>query len=333
MAVPIFSHLHQLGERARDQRDQRIIDRAVKTQTAISQVLSKQAGQQFAAASSALLGGQTGAGGVGPPTPGFFSSSPQRQTSILGKLAEASPTAAASLVNTLVQRSDPVFAQQQALETAKQVTDLQKAQFDLEQAKLLGPGNYQAQQQLIAEREAQAAAARASAEAAAQGRIDQVTDRINQRYLTQIKAPVIISDAVQQMEGALSGNDPLSARSAIVKLAKILDPESVVREGEVATVEGGTGVMNRIVTQYNNWKNQGFPESVKEQLRSTTRKMAAPVLQRGLRIQQQFGAMADELGVSQSLVTQGAGFPAGLVRTYLSGGTAAGQEVDFDFSQ
>ena len=80
--------------------------------------------------------------------------------------------------------------------------------------------------------------------------------------------------------------DALGAQAALVKLAKVLDPESVAREGEVEVVRKGSGVMAALSNSLNMAVGKGMtPESI-AQFESTLAALTRPELERGQRIVQ-----------------------------------------------
>lgn len=185
-------------------------------------------------------------------------------------------------------------------------TDLSR--FQLEQAQRLGPLNYAAELALVESRRAATAASQASAQAAAAGKMDQVTARLQDRWLRQMVAPVAVQDSLQQIDAALDTQDSLGALAAVIKLAKILDPTSVVREGEVTTVEGGIGIADQLVRNYNRLKGEGFSGGGVKSLRQTALAVAAPVLSRGSQITAEFRGLADASGVPADQVVTGIGW-------------------------
>lgn len=163
--------------------------------------------------------------------------------------------------------------------------------------------------QALMQRGQQQTASFAQQQALERRALDQpIIARLNDRYLAQMKAPVNVQDALAQLENALSTGSSIGAVAATVKLAKILDPESVVREGEVRTVEGGLGIADQIIRALNNVEGQGFgPDAVKDLL-ELAQAVATPVLERGRLIESQFGQMAVDAQVSPEQVTSGIGF-------------------------
>jgi hypothetical protein len=201
----------------------------------------------------------------------------------------------------------------------------EKSRLDIEQARLLGPANLAATQALEQSRLAAARASEASAAAASAGKIDQVGARLNQRWLAQIAAPVAVQDSMQQIDAALVTGDSLGALAAVIKLAKILDPTSVVREGEVTTVEGGVGIADQLVRAYNKLKGDGFSEAGARQLQQTAVQVAFPVLTRGRQLTAEFRAMAEAAGVNERDVVGGVGWDDAYVTQIVKRARRGGQ--------
>lgn len=192
--------------------------------------------------------------------------------------------------------------------TAANVLRAKATQLEIDQAKQLGPANLAATQALTQSRLAAARASEATAEAARLGKVDTVEARLQQRWVSGMTDAVIVQDSMQQITAALAQKDSLGALAAVVKLAKILDPNSVVREGEVVTVEGGNGYAEQLVRAYNKAKGEGFSETGAASLARTATSVALPVLKRGQQITSEYRAMAERLGVDARNVTTGLGW-------------------------
>lgn len=218
---------------------------------------------------------------------------------------------------------------EQALTRQRTLAGDQTAQ-EIEQARQLGPLNLQATQALIQSRQASAQASRANAMAAQSGRITQVQGTLNQRFLSQMDAPTQVADAVQQVDASLATGDSLGALAATIKLAKILDPTSVVREGEVTTVQGGIGVGAQLMNNYNKLFGSGFNPAAAETFKKVTKSVAAPVLQRGLRIEDEIRRAAAVMEADPNMAATGIGWPSQYVRRYLQGMPDPATSADFE---
>jgi hypothetical protein len=206
-----------------------------------------------------------------------------------------------------------------AQQFATSQTQQARYQQEIEQAAQMGPLNVAATKSLIAQRQAAAQASLSNAELARTGKINQTEGRLNDTFLKQMQAPSEVADAVMQIDNALKTEDSLGALAAVVKLAKVLDPTSVVREGEVTTVQGGTGTAENLIATYNKTFGQGFSKAGADRFRTVTRAVAAPVLQRGLRIQSELNRSAELLGVRPAQVGVGLGWVPEWVQGYLQG--------------
>jgi hypothetical protein len=120
-------------------------------------------------------------------------------------------------------------------------------------------------------------------------------DTQQQRFLSQMAGPAQIADATQRITGSLATGNAIGGLAAIIGLAKVLDPTSVVREGEVTTIQGGMGVGQSLMDAWNRAQSQGFsPESAKD-LQSVVDANAIPVLQRAIRQRQEFSTSLDQV--------------------------------------
>lgn len=201
---------------------------------------------------------------------------------------------------------------------------------EMEQARQLGPLNVQAAEALINSRQASAAASQANAELARTGKISQVQGTLNQRFLAQMDAPTQVADAVQQIDAALQTGNSLGVLAATVKIAKILDPTSVVREGEVTTVQGGIGVASQLINNYNKLFGEGMNPAGAETFRKLAKSVAGPVLQRGVRIEDEIRRAAQVMEADPNMAATGIGWPSQYVRRYLQGMPDPNTSADFE---
>jgi hypothetical protein len=207
----------------------------------------------------------------------------------------------------------------------------QKVQEEIQQARVLGPLNAQATQALIQSRMASVQASMANAELARAGKISQVQGQLNQRFLSQMDAPTQVADATQQIDAALKTGDSLGGLAATIKLAKILDPTSVVREGEVTTVQGGIGVASQLINSYNRLFGEGMSPAGAKTFLGITRAVAGPVLQRGLRIEKEIRSAAAQVDADPNMAATGIGWPSAYVRRYVQGMPDPEASADFEF--
>lgn len=142
---------------------------------------------------------------------------------------------------------------------------------------------------------------------------------LSQDYQANMKAPVEVADATQQISAGLRSGNSLGALAAVIKLAKILDPTSVVREGEVTTVQGGIGTAAALINEWNRLGGKGMTPENAKQFEAVVKGQAAPILQRGLRLGAEYAKSAETLKVRGDLVKTGVGFPENYVLNYLQG--------------
>lgn len=209
--------------------------------------------------------------------------------------------------------------------------DAQKTQQEMEQNVLMGPLERQSTLALIAERKAAAAASLQNALLASQGRINAKQFKLNDTFLQQIKDPNEVANAVMQVDGALAGNDSLGALAAVIKFAKIMDPRSVVREGEVATAYGGLGTAEHILAEWNKLQGGGLSENGKKRFREVVRQVAGPVLANGMRIENEIRTSAKVMEVDPEQSIRGAGWPSRFVQGYLKGAADPNATADYEF--
>lgn len=74
---------------------------------------------------------------------------------------------------------------------------------------------------------------------------------IRKEYTAQAKPFIEVRDAFRRVETAARNPSAAGDMSLIFNFMKILDPGSVVREGEFATAQNATGVPSRILNTYN----------------------------------------------------------------------------------
>lgn len=201
---------------------------------------------------------------------------------------------------------------------------------EMDQARVMGPLEKQATEALIGSRNASAQASRANASASKTGQISQVQFTLNQRFLSQMDAPVQVADAVQQIDGAFETGNSLGVLAATIKLAKILDPTSVVREGEVTTVQGGLGVGTQLLNNYNKLFGQGMNAEGAKAFQKLTKSIAGPVLQRGVRIEDEIRKAAGVMQADPNMAATGIGWPSQYVRRYLQGMPDPTTGTDFE---
>ena len=195
------------------------------------------------------------------------------------------------------------------------------------------------QQTSIAKAEEELAQARFSG-------VNQILDReggLNERFLKALDQTGEIVTGTLQLTQLLDQDNALSSLAATIKLAKLLDPGSVVREGEVTTVQGGSGTAASLINAWNNMRSKGFGESSLNQFRAVVQALAGPEAERGLSIFGDFEDLATRAGVSSEAVLAGAGFERETLEAIQSGqftvprdedsglgGFTPGQTVPFD---
>lgn len=201
--------------------------------------------------------------------------------------------------------NDQLFRQSQQLESQQQAgrVELQNLR---QQGAMALQDDQQAfelpnQQSLIQFRADQTQIARmgliqSSAAAAAERNklIQQWTDDVNREFGSW-REVVLARGQVSQM---LQTGTPLGGVSAIITLAKALDPKSSVREGEVNTIEGGVGKIAQLQNAWNRMAGEGMtPESL-AQFQEVVDLLTAEVALQALQRAEGFGAIFNGVGLS-----------------------------------
>ena len=152
--------------------------------------------------------------------------------------------------------------------------------------------------------------------------VNQVLDRegkLNERFLKSLDQTGEIVTGTLQLTQLLDQDNALSSLAATIKLAKLLDPGSVVREGEVTTVQGGSGTAASLINAWNNMRSKGFGESSLNQFRAVVQALAGPEAARGLSIFDDFTDLANRAGADVPSVLAGAGFERETLEAIQSG--------------
>ncbi len=152
--------------------------------------------------------------------------------------------------------------------------------------------------------------------------VNQILDRegaLNERFLKSLKQTGDIVVGTQQLAQLLNQDNALASLGATIKLAKLLDPNSAVREGEVTTVSGGSGTAASIVNAWNKMKSEGFGESSVNQFKLVIQALAGPEAARGIAIFDDFEELAGRAGADVPSVLAGAGFDRQTLEVIQSG--------------
>ena len=152
--------------------------------------------------------------------------------------------------------------------------------------------------------------------------VNQILDReggLREEFNKSLKQTGEIVTGTLQLTQLLDQDNALSSLAATIKLAKLLDPGSVVREGEVTTVQGGSGTAASLINAWNNMRSKGFGESSLNQFRAVVQALAGPEAARGLSIFDDFGDLANRAGVDPDAVLAGTGFDRSTLEAIQSG--------------
>ena len=163
------------------------------------------------------------------------------------------------------------------------------------------------------------------------GQINETEFRLSGAYAKQMESPIQVADSIQQIQASMDTGNSLGVMAGVVKLAKILDPTSVVQRGEVERTVGGIGIADQLMTASNKLSGEGFNPGARKAFDATVRAVASPVLERGLRIEEEFRTAAKAAGVRPSSVVIGTGFNRDFVSQWLAGAPSPGAPTDFNF--
>mgnify|MGYP000872217262 FL=1 len=163
------------------------------------------------------------------------------------------------------------------------------------------------------------------------GQINETEFRLSGAYAKQMESTIQVADSIQQIQASMDTGNSLGVMAGVVKLAKILDPTSVVQRSEVERTVGGIGIADQLMTAYNKLSGEGFNPGARKAFDATVRAVASPVLERGLRIEEEFRTAAKAAGVRPSSVVIGTGFNRDFVSQWLAGAPSPGAPTDFNF--
>lgn len=161
--------------------------------------------------------------------------------------------------------------------------------------------------------------------------VDQILNRegqLNTRFLKSIAETSEIVLGTQQLTQLLDQDTALASLGAVIKLAKLLDPGSVVREGEVTTVAGGSGLAATLINEWEKMKGAGFGENSVQQFRGVVQALAGPQAVRGQSIISDFTDLANRAGIPISAALAGSGIDPSVLNA-LAQGTLPGRSIPF----
>jgi len=122
-----------------------------------------------------------------------------------------------------------------------------------------------------------------------------------------LKTTVEFQQNEQQLRQLLMSGNAMAAQASLVKMAKILDPTSVAREGEVEVIRQGSGLMSALQNSLNQAVGQGMGTDAVAQFNDTLDRLVAPERARGNRIVQGFvdQAQKNNIDPAYALATSG----------------------------
>lgn len=113
--------------------------------------------------------------------------------------------------------------------------------------------------------------------------------------------------AYEQADRLIASGDAVGAQLAITKLAKLADPGSTVRVEEGKMVAEGTGLAERIATEFNKAKGKGFSVEATRQFRQAMRDIAEPTAAGGQAILQNYVGLAAKHGIDLDAIVANSG--------------------------
>lgn len=113
----------------------------------------------------------------------------------------------------------------------------------------------------------------------------------------------VVRDAYGRIQAAQQGNG-ISDTALIFSYMKLLDPGSVVREGEFATVENAGSIPENILNAYNKARNGQKIGALRDDILATSGALFAKAQQTQNNIVNQFNSRAQAYGIPTDLVTR-----------------------------
>jgi len=129
--------------------------------------------------------------------------------------------------------------------------------------------------------------------------IQQWTDDVNREFGSWREVQLARAQVAQM----LKTGTPLGGTAAIIKLAKALDPDSAVREGEVGTVEGGIGGIAQLQNAWNRMIGEGMTEESLADFQEVVDMLTAEVALQALQRAEGFGALFNGVGLGAESVS------------------------------
>jgi hypothetical protein len=140
-----------------------------------------------------------------------------------------------------------------------------------------------------------------------------------------LKQPAEFLTAYNQVKELIQLDDPLAFTASVIKLAKALDPTSAVREGEVTTVAGGTGLAQSMINSMNQAVGNGMTPEARSQFMNVVGALAGPQAQSATRIFDGVIAQANEHGINPAYALSSTGIDEAQMRS-LAGMPTQNQE-------
>lgn len=127
--------------------------------------------------------------------------------------------------------------------------------------------------------------------------------KLRTEYYTQAKPFADLRTNYQRMKAAANDNNGASDIAMVYSFMKMLDPTSVVREGEFATAEQAGGVPTQIVQMYNRAvTGERLPPEIRQQFLQQATRQFQQQQQSYSQIREQYRQLAQQYGVDPARV-------------------------------
>lgn len=133
--------------------------------------------------------------------------------------------------------------------------------------------------------------------------------------------------AYSQLKNVLASKDPIAAQAAVIKIAKLLDPGSVVRTEEGEAIKGGTGLALALQNSLNIAIGEGMTDEMVNQFTNLTNQLIGPYAQEGIGIYDGIAEQAERFGIDPAYALSQAGVDRELLQRLAGGGNLSENSV------
>lgn len=149
--------------------------------------------------------------------------------------------------------------------------------------------------------------------------------KLRQEYIKQSQDYMTVRDAYGRLQASSNDETGASDIAMVYSFMKMLDPGSVVREGEFATAQNSGGIPDQVIAVYNGLlSGQRLSPQIRQNFLQQGGRQFAAATQRQQAVQQQYGNLATQYGMDppKIAIDLSAGLGAPGSRT-----TAPGQQI------